>query len=147
MSTPAPLTALNRAIRENDLDEVTRQLAPEPGMRAVEFAPGLSRWEWEASAAHVINPFGFVRGGYLSVFAGAVIDSAIGTVLADGELATTAEMKIAYLKPAKPGVLHGEGNVVQKGSRVAFVEARIANAAGDPVASVTSTWTIMRAGS
>ena len=145
MATPAPLSALNRAIRENDLVEVTRQLGPEPGMRAVEFAPGLSRWQWEATAARVVNPFGFVRGGYLSVFAGALIDSAIGTALAEGELATTAEMKISYIKPAKPGVLQGEGRIVQKGSRVAFVEARISNAQGDLVASVTSTWTVMRA--
>jgi uncharacterized protein (TIGR00369 family) len=140
----APLSDLNRAIRENDAAEVTRQLGPEPGMRAVEFAPGLSRWEWQADGARVVNPFGFLRGGYLSVFAGAAIDSAIGSVLADGELATTAEMKICYVKPAKPGLLHCEGRVVHKGSRVAFVEAHVRDGEGNLLATVTSTWTVIR---
>jgi len=143
--TLAPLTALNRAILENDLAEVSRQLGPEPGMRALEFTSGQSRWEWDASSERVVNPFGFVRGGYLGVFVGALIDSAIGTVLAEGELATTAELNISYIRPTKPGRLIGEGHVVQKGSRVGFVEARIRNADGDLVASATSTWTIVRA--
>ena len=144
MASFAPLSALNRAIRENDLAEVTRQLSSEPGLRAVDCRAGISRWEWDLADPRLINPFGFVRGGYASVFADALMSSAIGSLLAEGELATTAEMKIAFLQPAAPGRLRGEGRVVRKGSRVAFLEAEIRDAADQLLTTVTSTWTVIR---
>jgi uncharacterized protein (TIGR00369 family) len=141
-----PLTSLNRAIRDNDVDTVTRQLGSEAGMRAVELSPGLSRWEWEARDARLVNPFGFLRGGTLASFADPVMSSAIGSLLDDGEFATTAEFKISFLKPARPGLLRAEGRVIHKGTRVAFVEARVHRADDDLMAVVSSTWTVLRSG-
>ncbi|MBI3389129.1 MAG: PaaI family thioesterase [Deltaproteobacteria bacterium] len=145
MADLAPLTALNRAIRDNDVAEVTRQLSGEPALRAIECAPGVSRWEWDVTESRLINPFGLVRGGCLSIVADAAMSSAIGAVLDDGELATTAELKISFLRAAKPGLLRAEGRVVQKGRRLAFLETQIRDARGELVATVTSTWTVMRA--
>lgn len=142
----APLAALNKAIRDNDVAEVTRQLGGEPGLRAIECAPGLSRWEWRITEPRLVNPFGLVRGGCMSILADAAMSTAIGTVLADGELATTAEMKVSFLRPTTPGTLHAEGRVVHRGSRVAFLEAQIHDAKRALVATVSSTWTVLRAG-
>jgi len=144
--TLAPLAALNRAIRDNDVAEVTRQLSSEPGLRAVECTAAASRWEWQLDEGRLINPFGFLRGGYVSVFADALMSSAIGALLSDGELATTAEMKVAFLRPATPGLLRGEARVVHKGSRVAFLEAQIRDGKDQLLATVTSTWTVIRSG-
>ena len=74
------VTDLNRALRENRLEEVTRALGREPGMRALGFEPGLSRWEWTPSDERARNPFGYVFGGYLGVFVDILLSSAIGTV-------------------------------------------------------------------
>ena len=107
------------------------------------FGSGTSRWVWDATQARVLNPFGTVSGGYLTVFADELLGSALGSVLAPGEFATTAELKISFLKPVRPGTLHGEGKVVRKGTRVAFVEATIRTADEDLVGTVSSTWTVV----
>ena len=69
--------------------------------------------------------------------------SAIGSVLEKGELATTAELKISFLKPVAKGLVRGEGKVLRKGKRVAFIEATIKNTQDEVVATVSSTWTIV----
>ena len=60
-----------------------------------------------------------------------------------GEFATTAELKISFLKPVAKGLVRGEGKVLRKGKQVAFVEAVIKNAKDDLVATVSSTWTVV----
>lgn len=112
-------------------------------MRPVRFGPGTSLWEWEATQERVLNPFGYISGGYLTVFADELLGSAIGSVLDEGELATTAELKISFLKPVARGLVCGEGRVLRKGKRVAFVEATIKNTRDEVVAIVSSTWTVM----
>ena len=61
----------------------------------------------------------------------------------EGEFATTAELKISFLKPVKKGLVKGVGKVLRKGQRVAFVEASIRNAQDEVVATVSSTWTVV----
>ncbi|MGH8008207.1 MAG: PaaI family thioesterase, partial [Candidatus Binatia bacterium] len=112
-------------------------------MRPLRFASGASLWEWDAAQERVLNPFGYIAGGYLTVFADELLSSAIGSMLEAGELATTAELKISFLKPAVKGLLRGEGKVLRKGKRVAFVEATIKNAQDEIVAMVSSTWTVV----
>jgi len=56
-------------------------------------------------------------------------------------------LKISFLKPVAKGLVRGEGRVLRKGKRVAFVEATIKNAQDEVVATVSSTWTVVSAGS
>ena len=139
----SPVEKLNQALRDNRPEDYLSTLHRELGLRALAFRPGESVWEWEASQERVLNPFGYVAGGYLAVFADELMASAIGSVLDTGELATTAELKISCLKPVAKGLLRGQGKVLRKGRRVAFVEARITNAKDDLVGLVTSTWTVV----
>jgi uncharacterized protein (TIGR00369 family) len=141
----AALDELNRAIREKRVAEVTRVLGREPGMRAVELDRGVSRWAWTPEDERARNPFGLVWGGYLAVFVDALLSSAIGGVLDPGELATTADLRLDFLRPAKFAGLRGEGRVVQKGSRVAFVEATVTTEGGEALVRASSTWTVLRA--
>ena len=143
----SPLEKLNRALRENRPQDFLSTLHRELGLRPLRFGPGTSFWEWEATQERVLNPFGYISGGYLTVFADELLGSAIGSVLDDGELATTAELKISFLKPVAKGLIRGEGRVLRKGKRVAFVEATIKNAQDEVVATVSSTWTVVSAGS
>lgn len=140
-----PLEKLNRALRENRPEDYLSPLHTALGMRPLHFEPGGSVWEWDAVQEQVLNPFGLVAGGYLTVFADELLGSAIGSVLAEGELATTAELKISFLKPVARGLIRGEGKVLRKGKRVAFVEATVKNAQDELLATVSSTWTIVTA--
>jgi acyl-CoA thioesterase len=137
------LEQLNQALRDNHPDAYVSTLHRELGLQPVRFSPGVSHWEWDATQARVLNPFGYVSGGYLTVFADELLASAIGSVLEPGEFATTAELKISFVKPAPKGQLRGEGKVLRKGRRVAFVEATIRTADDDLVGVVSSTWTVV----
>ena len=140
-----PLEKLNAALRDNRPDDYVTDRHRELDMRPVRFAPGVSEWEWQANHTRVLNPFGYVAGGALSVFADELLGSAIGSVMEAGEFATTAELKISFLKPVKKGLLRGRGHVVRKGQRVAFVEAHVLNDKDELVATVSSTWTVVAA--
>lgn len=140
-----PLEKLNAALRDNRPDDYVTDAHREFGLRPIRFGSGTSEWEWRATDARVLNPFGYVAGGYLSVFADELLSSAIGSVMNTGEFATTAEFKISFLKPAKKGLLKGRGTVVRKGRRVAFVEASVLNEKDEPIATVSSTWTVVTA--
>ena len=139
----SPVEKLNQALRENRPDAYVSALHRELGLCPLQFSRGASVWEWEATQERVLNPFGYVAGGYLTVFADELAASAIGSVLDAGELATTAELKISFLRPVAKGLIRGEGKVLRKGKRVAFVEATIKNAQDEVVATVSSTWTVV----
>ena len=85
------------------------------------------------------NPAGFVQGGILA----AMLDDTMGpTVLlaSGGELYTaTIDLNVSFLAPARPGRLTGEGQIVQLGKTIAFLEARLTDAEGTLVAKATST--------
>ena len=139
----SPVEKLNTALRENRPEDYVTPAHREISLRPIRFGPGTSEWEWDASHSRVLNPFGYVAGGYLSVFADELLSSAIGSVMHEGEFATTAELKISFLKPVKKGLVTGAGKVLRKGQRVAFVEATICNAQDEVVATVSSTWTVV----
>ena len=139
----SPVEKLNQALRENRPDDFVTERHRALGMHPLQFGPGTSLWEWDATQEPVLNVFGYVAGGHLSVFADELLGSAIGSVLDGGELATTAELKISFLKPVAKGLLRGEGRVIRKGKRVAFLEATIKNAKDEIVAMVSSTWTVV----
>ena len=139
----SPLEKLNQALRENRPQDFVTPRHHELGMRPLQFALGSSLWEWDATREQVLNAFGYVAGGYLTVFADELLGSAIGSVLDGGEFATTAELKISFLKPVAKGMVRGEGKVLRKGKQVAFVEAVIKNAKDELVATVSSTWTVV----
>ncbi len=139
----SPVEKLNAALRENRPEDYITDAHREIGLKPVRFGPGTSEWEWDATHARVLNPFGYVAGGYLSVFADELLISAIGSVIDEGEFATTAELKISFLKPVKKGRVQGQAKVLRKGRRVAFVEATIKNEKDEVVATVSSTWTVV----
>jgi uncharacterized protein (TIGR00369 family) len=136
-----PLIELNRLIRENRVDDyASPNLAL--GMRPVEFGPGSSRWVWETQPERAINPFGIVQGGYLAVFVDEILSTAIGSVLEDGEWAVTAELKLSYLRPLRPGRIEGRGRMIRRTRNVAFMDAQISNDSGEPAVLASSTWAI-----
>lgn len=86
-----------------------------------------------------LNPAGVVQGGILA----SMLDEAMGPVAAavsGGEIfAQTLEMKVSYLRAARPGPIFGEGRLVQRGREILFLEGRLTDAEGRVLAAATAT--------
>jgi uncharacterized protein (TIGR00369 family) len=98
--------------------------------------------EWDAGEDYTF-PDGdggsIVHGGLV----GTVLDTAMGgacaTVLEDGESFLTADLRVEFIRAARPGVLRAEGRVVRKTRRVAFCAADLYDAEGTHLASARCT--------
>lgn len=86
-----------------------------------------------------LNPAGYIQGGLLA----AMLDDTMGPAVfahTNGALYTaTIDVNVSFLAPAKPGPLFGEGQVIQLGKTVGFVEAKLMDAEGAILARATST--------
>lgn len=85
-----------------------------------------------------VNPAGFIQGGMLT----AMLDDTMGPavlLMTEGRFYTVSiGMSVSFLAPAKPGRLIGEGQVVQLGKSIAFVEASLVDDKGVLVARASS---------
>ncbi|HEX3915749.1 MAG TPA: PaaI family thioesterase [Caulobacteraceae bacterium] len=86
-----------------------------------------------------LNPAGSVQGGLLA----AMLDDAMGPpalLMSEGAFYTaTIDMNVSFLAPARPGRFIAEGQVVQMGKTVAFLEARLFDGDGTLVAKASSS--------
>lgn len=87
------------------------------------------------------NPIGTVHGGLVCTLLDSVAGCAIHSTLPQGKGYTSVEIKVSYLRPvvASSGTLTATGTVVKTGSRVGFTEGVVTDAAGNLVATATST--------
>jgi uncharacterized protein (TIGR00369 family) len=98
--------------------------------------------EWDAGEDYTF-PDGdggsIVHGGLV----GTVLDTAMGgacaTVLEDGESFLTADLRVEFIRAARPGLLRAEGRVVRKTRRVVFCSAELYDTAGVHLASARCT--------
>ena len=101
-------------------------------------ADGWIRVGFEARPEFV-NPAGFIQGGFLA----AMLDDTMGPAIfthTEGRLySATIDMTVSYLAPAKVGPLFGEGQVIQLGKTVGFVEAKLMDTQGTLVARSNSS--------
>ena len=85
------------------------------------------------------NAAGAIQGGFLA----AMLDDTMGPAVllhTEGRLySPTIEMSVRFMAPAKPGPLFGEGQVIQLGKTVGFVEAKLIDAAGTLIARASSS--------
>ena len=86
-----------------------------------------------------LNPAGFVQGGILA----AMLDEAMGPVVAavsrEPVFTQTLEMKISYMRGARPGIIFGEGRVLHRGRSIVFLEGRLLDAERKLIAIATAT--------
>jgi uncharacterized protein (TIGR00369 family) len=87
------------------------------------------------------NPIGMVHGGLVCTLLDTVTGCAAHTTLPAGVGYTSVEIKVNYLRPvlADTGELLGTGWVVKGGRSVIFAEGNVKTAAGDLVATASST--------
>jgi uncharacterized protein (TIGR00369 family) len=89
----------------------------------------------------VYNPIGVVHGGLVCTVLDTVAGCAVHTTLPAGVGYTSIELKVNYLRAvhATSGPLTAVGTVVKPGRRVAFAEGEVRDAAGQTVATATSS--------
>lgn len=76
---------------------------------------------------YLLNPMGFVHGGFAATLLDSAMGVAVHTTLEPGMGFTTAELKINYTRAILPtsGRLRAEGSLIHRGRRMATSEARL----------------------
>lgn len=92
-----------------------------------------------------LNPAGTVQGGFLSAMLDDTMGPALAATLDPGLFGTTLELKVSFLRQAKPGRLVGRGRVVHSGRTIAFLSGELLDESGRVVAVGSATARILRA--
>ncbi len=112
------------------------------GWEPLELEPGRVRVRFTARP-EFCNPHGAIQGGFLAAMLDDSMGPALFTLLDETQFAPTLEMKVSYLRSAKPGTLIGEGRVAHKTRAVAFLEGTLEDEDGNIVATATATARIL----
>ena len=115
------------------------------GWKVLEATPdsGRIRVQYEATQ-DLTNPLGNVQGGFVAAMLDDIVGPSLATTLEKNEFGVTIELKTNFVRPARPGILVGEGRVVHRGGSIAFVEGTLTDADGRLVATATATMRIVR---
>jgi len=108
------------------------------GWRALALEPGRVRVRYTARPEFG-NPQGAIQGGFLAAMLDDAMGPALFTTLRADQFAPTIEMKVSFLRPARPGPLIAEGRVVHRTRSLAFLEGTLATEDGDLIATATAT--------
>ncbi len=100
---------------------------------------------FEASE-NFLNPAGTVHGGFLSAMLDDTMGPALAVTLGPGLYGATIELKVSFLRPAKPGRIVGRGRVVHRGGTIAFLAGELLDDTGQVVAVGSATTRIVRTG-
>ncbi len=93
-----------------------------------------------------LNPAGTVQGGFLTAMLDDTMGPALAATLDPGLYGATLELKVSFLRPAKPGRLVGRGRVVHSGSTIAFLSGELLDSSGRVVAVGSATARVLRSG-
>jgi uncharacterized protein (TIGR00369 family) len=115
------------------------------GWKALSLEPGHVRVRYTARPEFA-NPQGAIQGGFLAAMLDDAMGPALFTTLGADDFAPTIELKINFLRGARPGTLIAEGRVVHQTRSLAFLEGTLATEDGELVATATATARIMIAG-
>jgi uncharacterized protein (TIGR00369 family) len=93
------------------------------------------------------NPMGTVHGGWIATLLDTAMACAVHSSLKAGEIFTTVEMNVTYVRPvqAATGKLRCVGVLLHSGGRVASAEGKVYDAAGILIAHGSETCLITRA--
>jgi uncharacterized protein (TIGR00369 family) len=115
------------------------------GYRRADWEPGRSIVEWDAPEDYCFPTESgpVVQGGLVT----ALLDSAMGgacwSVLDGDETFMTADLRVEFLRPARPGRLAATGTVVRRTRRVVFCAAELLDADGTLLAASRCTQVVL----
>ena len=120
-----------------DVPHVWRTL----GYRRPVAEPGHVVVEWDATADYAFpaDSGHIVHGGLVATILDTAMGGACWSLLADDESFLTADLRVEFMRSARPGTLRCNGKVVQRNRRVAFCSAELHDAEGTLLASSRCT--------
>jgi uncharacterized protein (TIGR00369 family) len=94
------------------------------------------------------NPLGSVHGGVIATLLDTAAACSVHSTLAVGESYTSLDLTTKFLRPVtiESGLLTCEGNVIQRGRRIALAQAELRDDSGRLVAHATSSCLIFPLG-
>jgi len=90
------------------------------------------------------NPMGTLHGGIITDLADAAMGIATISTLEEGEVFTTLELKMNFLRPVFSGRITADGTVLHRGKRIALAEVVVTDDAGKMVAKGVATQMITK---
>lgn len=118
------------------------------GTRLVEVAAGTLVLEGNLTAGAHGFPTSrgpIVHGGAIATLADEALASVAFTLAEPGETTATADLKIDYFRPAKPGRMLARAEVQHRTKRLAFCSARVENDGGEVVAEARAVIAYLKA--
>jgi len=112
------------------------------GWKALELEPGHVRVRYTARPEFG-NPHGAIQGGFLAAMLDDVMGPALFTQLGAEQFAPTIEMRVNFMRPARPGPIIAVGHVVHRTRSLAFLEGTLSTEDGDLIATGTATARMM----
>lgn len=115
------------------------------GFRSTAQAPGAGAVEWDATADYGFpSPGGpVIQGGLVT----AILDTAMGlacySTLGRDETFLTADLRVEFFRPTRPGTLRATGEVVRKTTKVVFCAAELFDVSGTTLATSRCTQVIL----
>jgi uncharacterized protein (TIGR00369 family) len=115
------------------------------GWKVLEAEPGSGRIRVQFEATEdFTNPLGHVQGGFIAAMLDDTLGPAGATTAGADEFGPTVELKVNFIRPARPGTFVGTGRVVHRGRSIVFLEGELRDDRGELVATATATARIVR---
>ena len=94
------------------------------------------------------NPLGAVHGGWITMLLDSCMACAVHTTLAAGQLYTTVELKVNFVRPvfADTGPVQAEGRLIHAGKQLATAAGTLTDTTGKILAHATTTCMIFPQG-
>lgn len=87
------------------------------------------------------QPHGLLHGGVTATLIDTAMAFAVITVLEEGEVASTVDLTVHYLRPHTEGAFSSTAKIVRAGKKLLFVSAEVFNEQGKTIATAISTYT------
>ena len=84
------------------------------------------------------NTVGNIQGGILVAMLDDLLGYAVGITLPATQFAPTANLNASFILSAKPGTLHGKGQILKREGDVFHLAAKLYNEAGQLLAAATA---------
>src|SRR5215831_8291461 len=105
------------------------QIDPEAGTIRVRFE----------ARPEFVNPTGAVQGGFLAAMLDDTMGPCLVATLGPDQFAPTLELKVSFLRPARPGPLVGTARVLHRGGTIAFLSGELSDDSGTLLATASAT--------
>ena len=113
------------------------------GMELLKAEGGEAEFTMIASDKHH-NPMGTLHGGVMVDIMDAAMGMAFASSLNKGELFTTINLQINYMKQVIEGRLTATASIIKRGRSVGFLESELRDEQGDLVATAQSTCKVLK---